>query len=122
LERAVELLQQARALHPGEPLIVYNVARAYEGLGRLSEARDAYATYLREAPNAAEVGAVEVRIRSIDEAIAERERLAREERRARDDAAAARRNSLRGPAFEPWVVFSVGLGALAAGGVLAGVA
>jgi tetratricopeptide (TPR) repeat protein len=122
LDQAVQLLTEARALHPGEPLLLYNLARAYEGLGRLVEARDAYAGYLVEAPDAPERGAVEVRIASIDRSLAERARLEEEERTARLEAERARREAARGPSVAPWIVLSAGAAVLAVGGVLSGVA
>ncbi|HJL17954.1 MAG TPA: tetratricopeptide repeat protein [Sandaracinaceae bacterium LLY-WYZ-13_1] len=35
--------------HPRRPLILFNIGRAYEELGRLEEARDAYQQYLHDA-------------------------------------------------------------------------
>ena len=43
--QAASLLEEAYAIWP-DPVLVYNLGRAYEGAGRLDEARDAYVRYL----------------------------------------------------------------------------
>ena len=50
-ERAVELLRQAHALYP-EPILVYNLARALEGLGDLPGAIEQYERCLESYPRA----------------------------------------------------------------------
>lgn len=110
---AVELLLEARATHP-EPVLLYNLGRAYEASGRLREAIDAYERFVEEAPDAPSRAAVELTITSLRRSVAERERLIREA-----EAARAREGS---PSVVPWLVAASGAGGLAAGGVLAGVA
>ena len=105
VERAVALLVEARALYP-EPVLLYNLARAYETLGRLPDALDAYDRYLREAPDAPDRGAIVARIAAIRQQLAERARLERERSRTSADG---------GPGALPWVVASTGVAAIGAG-------
>ncbi len=65
-DEAIPLLLELRAVRR-EPVLLYNLARAYEGQGELQKARDAYRQYLREAPDAGDRGAIEKRLRTIDE-------------------------------------------------------
>lgn len=60
-QEAVDLLLEARRLHP-EPVLLYNLGRAYEALGKPAEAADAYEKYLAEEPRAADRLAIEGRI------------------------------------------------------------
>src|SRR5688500_2402216 len=46
---AVALLLELQRIRP-EPVLHYNLARAYEGLGRWQEATASYEAYLREDP------------------------------------------------------------------------
>src|SRR4051812_49270055 len=48
-QEAVDLLLEARQLKT-EPVLLYDLGRAYEALGKLAEAADAYGHYLEEAP------------------------------------------------------------------------
>lgn len=129
LDEAVELLLEARTLHP-EPVLLYNLARAYEGLGQLEEAHDAYSSFLEENPDASDRGAIERRVETIREQIAERERLATEleqrdalEANAVDEvndinAMDERSSTVEPPRIVwPWVLMSVGLTTAAVGGV-----
>lgn len=123
LNEAVELLLEARSLHP-EPVLLYNLARAYEGLGELEEAREAYALFLEENPDASDRGAIERRIESIREQISERERLAAElEQREAQEADEALEVGEVESSVEPtrivwpWVLMSLGLTTAGVGGV-----
>ena len=69
---AIALLQELRAIRK-EPVLLYNLARAYEGQGDLEEALDAYTGYLEEAPDARDRGAIEKRIESIEQQLRELE-------------------------------------------------
>lgn len=60
-EDAVERLLEARRIKP-VPVLLYNLGRAHEALGRAAEAADAYAAYLVEDPAAADRRAIEARI------------------------------------------------------------
>ncbi|MEC7525969.1 MAG: tetratricopeptide repeat protein [Myxococcota bacterium] len=62
-QRSYELLEG----HPRRPLVLYNIGRCYEELGRHREARDAYQRYLDEAGSEAlEREDTEARIRELD--------------------------------------------------------
>jgi tetratricopeptide (TPR) repeat protein len=116
LERAVELLLEARSIYADEPVLLYNLARAYEGLGRLEEALESYRVYLREEPNPPARGAIEQRVAAIEEQLASRRALEseREElaRRARENERRSVEDEPSAGAW-PWVVMSVGVAGLA---------
>ncbi len=70
-ERAVELLRAAHALH-AEPLLLYNLARALEGLGDLPGAIAQYERYLKDAVKIEDRGAIERRIATLQAQLAAR--------------------------------------------------
>lgn len=122
-EAAVELLLRARTLYR-EPLLLYNLARAYEAQGQETEALAAYEGYVAEQPAAEDRAAVEVRIGSLRETIAERERLGREresERRRRAQAE-ERAAAAEGSSPSTWVLGATGATTLATGTAFAVVA
>jgi tetratricopeptide (TPR) repeat protein len=126
LERAVELLLEARSIYAEEPVLLYNLARAYEGLGRLEEALDAYRSYLSEEPNPPARGAIEQRIAAIERQLESRRALESEREALAERARHAERRPVpeddSGAGAWPWVVSSVGVAGIAAGivfGVLA---
>jgi tetratricopeptide (TPR) repeat protein len=110
---AIDLLQRARALHQA-PVLLFNLARAYETDGRLEDALDAYRRYLEEEPNAPDRGAIETRIHAIEGQLVERERLA-EERRHAEERAAEQREEASAPSPLPWVIAGVGVLTVGAG-------
>ena len=124
---ALDLFEKAYALDP-HPTLIYNIARAHEGLGELDEAIDAYERYLASDPNASDRGAVEQRVVTIRKQIQERNELVRrgrelDEARARE----AKRTSApaapaRSASATPWIVAGIGVVGAATGGVLLGVA
>jgi tetratricopeptide (TPR) repeat protein len=61
LERAVALLREAHEIFP-EPILLYNLGRALEGLGQMAEAADAYEEYLERAEDVDDRGAIERRV------------------------------------------------------------
>jgi tetratricopeptide (TPR) repeat protein len=61
---AIDLLLEARQLK-AEPVILYDLGRAYEGLGKPSEAADAYAHFLDDAPGTPDRKALEMRIATL---------------------------------------------------------
>lgn len=60
-EECVELLREARRLKRA-PVLLYDLARAYEALGDLEEAARAYEGYLAEEPRATDRKGIEARI------------------------------------------------------------
>ena len=61
---AAELLREAYDLHP-EPLLLYNLGRALDGMGEFDEAIQAYRDYIEAVPDAEDRGAVERRIETL---------------------------------------------------------
>ena len=126
LQQAVDLLVEARGLY-SEPVLSYNLGRAYEGLGRSNEAADAYQQYLDQAPDAEDRGAIEQRIVTLRNAVAERERLEREQELAQEAAsrppsvvvppATARNDAQGGVDIAPWIVAGSGVVVIGLGGV-----
>ncbi len=124
-QEAVDLLQRAYAREP-EPVLLYNLARAYEGLGDDDKALDAYERYLREEPHAPDAMAIKKRMETLRARIAEREALKkqREERRLAESSAAEkvdvdRRAPGKNASPVPWIVAGVGALGAGAGGVFA---
>src|SRR5262249_22344569 len=99
-QEAIELLKEAYRLRP-EPGLLYNRARAYEGLGDAKQATIAYRQYLHDEPNAADRGAIETRLKTIERQLEERESLQRQR-----DLAPTR---ARTPSPVPWVIAGVGV-------------
>jgi tetratricopeptide (TPR) repeat protein len=119
VERAVTLLTQAWEASP-EPVLLFNLARAHETLGHVSEALTAYRRYLLAEPTARDRRAIEARIAALDEQLSasrrerdERERLAR---------ALALKPAAPSRAWVGWLVAGAGAVGLLTGAVLKGVA
>ncbi len=68
-EQAATLLREAYSLHP-EPLLLYNLARALEGLGDFEGAIEQYERYLNAESKIADRGAIERRIATLREQVA----------------------------------------------------
>ena len=85
-EEALDGLKRAYAQDPA-PNLLYNMARAHEGLGELSEALAHYERYLEQLPSASNRGAVEGRIAALRDEI--------------DDDQA--------PSIAPWVLAGAGV-------------
>lgn len=71
-EQAAELLRKAYTLFP-EPILLYNLGRAQEGLGDPKGALDSYERYLKEAKQVDDRGAIERRIETLKAEIAKQE-------------------------------------------------
>jgi len=71
---AIELLEKVYAMDP-EPSILYNMGRAYEGLGDLPKAIDHYKRFLDQSPHARDRGALEQRITTLERQLADRAAL-----------------------------------------------
>lgn len=126
-EEVVVKLLEARKLKP-EPVLLYNLARAYEALGRWDEAAGAYAQYLEEEPAAADRKAIEGRIATLRAQAAElaaaRRPVTSDEASAEAEPGAARtpeRERDTFPSFVPWAIAGAGA-AMAATGIGFGVA
>jgi tetratricopeptide (TPR) repeat protein len=111
---AITLLQQAYELKK-EPVLLYNMGRAYEGLGELAYAAQAYEYFLQGQPNAPDRGALERRIATLRRQVAEKEAL---RKRALERDRTAPPSTGGGTSAMPWVVVGLGAGGLATGGVL----
>lgn len=115
-QMAVDKLLEARALK-SEPVLLYNLARAYEALGRWEEAANAYEGYVAEEPAAGDRRAIEGRVRALREQVS-----ALDEARKADAKPATTpdpRPSSRAAtaSIAPWLV--AGSGVLVAGAGLA---
>jgi tetratricopeptide (TPR) repeat protein len=127
---AIELLREAYTVEQ-DPTILYNLGRAYEGVGDLQSAIEAYESYIGEEPKARDRGAIEKRIGTLKRQIAERQKLERERdreaRRAKAARLAAERDRKRRdkspprtqtPSVLPWIVAGLGAAVLGGGVVL----
>ena len=123
---AVDLLLEARQAK-AEAVLLYDLGRAYEGLGKPAEAAEAYAHFLEEAPNARDSKAIEARIATL--------RRQADDLKRTDEARAAPAQPPLAPALPaplppsqppkeggsdkaspiPWVVGGFGLAALGTG-------
>lgn len=122
-DEAASLLERAYSLHE-EPVLLYNLGRAYEGLGQNEKAIDAYTKYLEKAPKAKDRGALERRIETLKAQI-EKEKKAAEpgtpppaplpEKPAPEKPKPDPGPATPGPSVLPWVVAGVGVAAIGAG-------
>jgi tetratricopeptide (TPR) repeat protein len=123
LEEAQRLLLEAYALDPN-PVLQYNLGRVYEALGKLEEAAGAFRAFLDGTPDAADRGAIERRIETLEKQIADRKALeSRERERAKKPPSLPPKPPPAqdtGPGATPWVIAAAGAAVLV-GGVVAGV-
>jgi tetratricopeptide (TPR) repeat protein len=117
-KEAVDLLKEAYRLAP-DPVLLYNLARAYEGLGDMPNAVESYSGYLRAAPTASDRASVERRIAALRAAIEEKARLRRERAAAelRERQAVEQASRQSSPSAVPWILAGVGGAGVAAGTV-----
>jgi len=111
-------LEEAHKLDP-QPVLIYNEARAHEGLGHTDEAIKLYEQYLSEEPSSPDRGAIEQRVATLkkqrdDKVAAEKERAAIEKERS-ERAVAPPPEPPRKYSKLPYVVGGVGVAGLAAG-------
>jgi len=127
---SVDLLKKAYELEK-EPLLLYNLARAYEGLGDFENALATYESYLSTAKDVPDRGAIEQRIATLKSTIADREKLARERDEAQARAAASAANNqaaaskpveTASPSPIPWIIAGVGVAGIGVGAGLGAVA
>lgn len=92
-ERAVKLLEEAYTLYP-EPILLYNLGRAQEGLGDVRGAIASYERYLKDGKQIADRKAIERRLETLKaqeaEKASEAKRLAEEEARRKQAEEAKR--------------------------------
>ena len=107
---AIALLKQSWELKK-EPVLLYNLGRAYEGLGDLGAAAQSYEAFLQAQPKAQDRGALERRIATLRRQLAEQEAL-------RKQAREGTRPPPRSASAVPWVVAGLGAAGLVGGGVV----
>jgi tetratricopeptide (TPR) repeat protein len=113
--KAAELLKEAYKLRP-DPVLLYNLARAYEGMGALPDAVQAYSDFLAADPSAKDRGAIEARIATLRAQIDEQSRLQREAA-AREHERQRETPHTSGASPIPWIVAGVGGAGLLTGAV-----
>jgi tetratricopeptide (TPR) repeat protein len=136
-EDAAELLKKAYALFP-EPLLLYNLGRAQEGLGDPEGALDSYEQYLKEAKQVDDRGAIERRIETLKAQIEKQKadaeaakRMQEEQQRLQEEQERLRRERAQNPPvpiddrtpvekYGPWTVMSLG-GAIVGTGLVFGI-
>lgn len=111
-EVAAELLEEAYGLD-ADPVLIYNLARAYEGMGDFARSVEAYEQYLRQVPEAPDRGAIEARLQTLRREAAESQR---------HQAGGSPRPAPSDGIMGPLPYFLLGLGAAAVGvGALFGI-
>lgn len=76
-EKAAKLLREAHDLYP-EPILLYNLGRALEGMGNAKDAIAAYEGYLHDAKQIDDRGAIERRIATLKHQLEQQEEDARQ--------------------------------------------
>jgi len=120
LQTSIQDLEAAYELEPA-PVLLYNLARAYEGLGELERAVSAYERFLTAQPNAEDRGAIETRLATLKRQV---------EERAQRQAPSSREPEpapppvivLRSPTIAPIFVLATGATGLLLGGIFGGLA
>src|SRR5512134_1262829 len=121
-EQAAQLLRDAYALYP-EPILLYNLARALEGMGDTRGAVEQYEKYLATATDIKDRGAIERRVDTLKIQIEQQDE---KERIARDAATLPKRRpeterpaeQPQGRSILPWVTVGVGVAIVGAGGAM----
>jgi tetratricopeptide (TPR) repeat protein len=133
-QRTADLLKEAYGLDP-QPVLLYNLGRAYEGLGDVDAAIATYEKYLAADPKTRDRGAIEQRLTTLRRQRDEKGTLEKqrdeERRRAEETAKAAaeeqerqrqreakRDKEPRRRSVGPYIVGGVGVAGLAAGAVV----
>ncbi|MBA3455318.1 MAG: hypothetical protein H0T42_19660, partial [Deltaproteobacteria bacterium] len=131
LEVSVALLRQAYALYP-QPNLLYNLARALEGLGDKQGALDAYTRYLAEGRQVEDRGAIERRIETLQAELKAQAKLTAKpvepnpprpepdpEPTPLPEPPPPQAPTVDGPSKLPWLPIVAGVGVLAGGGAFA---
>jgi tetratricopeptide (TPR) repeat protein len=117
-KQTIDLLNEAYALEP-QPVLLYNLARAHEGIGNNDAAIETYEKFLAQEPNAKDRGAIEQRLATLKRQ--RDERLALEKKSAAQPAPQPVEPPHERPVHRrsvlPYVVGGVGVAGLAAGAV-----
>jgi tetratricopeptide (TPR) repeat protein len=116
-EDAADLLRQAYDLFP-EPLLLYNLGRAQEGLGDRKGAIDSYERYLAEAEQVDDRGAIERRIATLRAQIAQQEADAKKLREVPPPRPVDTRSDFE--KYGPWATIGGG-GVLVGTGIVFGI-
>jgi len=119
-EQAAKLLHEAYGLYP-EPILLYNLAKAQEGLGDTQGAVDSYERYLKEGKEIPDRGAVERKVATLKAQLDAQAAAAREaeERRRREEEARRHtpppddRTTLE--IYGPWFAMGGGVGIVSTG-------
>lgn len=124
-EESIRLLDQAYALDP-QPVLIYNKARAQEGLGHTDDAITLYEQYLNQEPTTPDRGAIEQRLATLKKQRDERAALEQDRANAEKERAARAAAPPPPPPHErsvlPYVVGGVGIAGIGTGvvfGILA---
>ncbi len=118
-EQAAALLERAYELDP-QPVLLYNLARAYENSGTWTKAIDAYERFLQEEPDAADRVAIKKRIAVLRKNMEEQEalRVLRENQRnggPRPLPEGSEEPGQKKYSIAPWIIASVSAAAAATG-------
>lgn len=116
---AAQRLEEAHAISP-EPVLLYNLARAYEGMGETDRALSAYRRYLEADPATRDRRSIETRIATLERQLEERRALEEKTRAAAEarDGGKPAAQPARAPSPVPWIVAGVGALGVGAGAVL----
>lgn len=118
---AVDLLKEARTIK-AEPVLLYDLGRAYEALGSLDQAADSYAAYLAEDPRAADRRALEIRIETLRSQAGQLEKsraMPPPEAKPMAPEPPPPPPPAPSPTVLPWILGGVGIAGLGTGVVLA---
>jgi tetratricopeptide (TPR) repeat protein len=118
-EDAADLLRQAYDLFP-EPILLYNLGRAQEGLGDRQGAIESYERYLAEAEQVDDRAAIERRIATLRAQITQQEADAKKLREARTQERRPVDTRSDFEKYGPWATVGVG-GVLVATGIVFGI-
>lgn len=109
-EVAIGLFEEAHRLS-NEPVLLFNLAKAYEGKGALAEAIAAYERYLVDAKDLPDRGAISARIETLRAQLDTRAVLEKraEEERLRAERAEREQREGSDPSPVPWIVAGAGV-------------
>lgn len=127
--RAIALLDEAYALDP-QPVLVYNMARAHEGLGHVDESITLYEKYLAQDPTSADRGAIEQRLATLkrqrdEKASMEKEKIAVEKERQQVEKERQQVEAEEKPkprSIGPYIVGGVGVATVVTGAIFGAMA